>query len=87
MSMEPASRPHVFQNTWEADPMNRSVALRAFFMFAALTVLAVVTGLASHVTIAEVLFLICGSLSAMMLFFALTVPAPSLVPVRVRRRR
>ena len=67
--------------------MNRSVALRAFFMFAALTVLTAVTGFASHVKIAEVLFLICGSLSAMMLFFALTVPAPSLVPVRVRRRR
>ncbi len=67
--------------------MNRSVALRAFFMFAALTVLAAVTGLASHVTIAEVLFLICGSLSAMMLFLALTVPTPSLVPVKVRRRR
>ena len=85
--MEPASRPHVFQNTWETDPMNRSVALRAFLMFAALTVLAAVTGFASHVTIAEVLFLICGSLSAMMLFLALTVPTPSPVPVRVRRRR
>ena len=67
--------------------MNRSVALRAFSMFAALTVLAAVTGFASHVTIAEVLFLICGSLSVMMLFFTLSVPAPSPVPVRVRRRR
>jgi hypothetical protein len=85
--MEPASRPHVFQNTWETDSMNRSVALRAFVMFAVLTVLAAVTGLASHVRIAEVLFLIGGSLSVMMLFFALTVPTPTLVPVRVRRRR
>ena len=67
--------------------MNRQAALRAFILFAALAVLAAVTGFASHVAIAEVLFLICGSLSAMMLFFALTVPAQSLVPVRVRRRR
>ena len=86
MSMEPASRLYVFQITWETDPMNRSVALRAFFMFAALTVLAAVTGFASHVKIAEVLFLICGSLSAVMLFFSLTIPTQSLVPVRVRRR-
>jgi hypothetical protein len=86
-SMEPQSRPYVFQNTWETDPMNRSVALRAFFMFAVLTTLAAVTGLASHVTIAEVLFLICGSLSAMMLFLALTVPTQAPVPVRIRRRR
>ena len=67
--------------------MNRSVALRAFLMFAVLTVLAAVTGFLSHVTIVDVLFLICGSLSAMMLFLALTVPKPFLVPVRVRRRR
>jgi hypothetical protein len=67
--------------------MNGPVALRAFSMFAVLTVLAAVTGLASHVEAAEVLFLICGSLSAMMLFFALTAPTQAPVPVRVRRRR
>ncbi len=67
--------------------MDRSIALRAFCIFMIVTILAVVTGLASHVEIAEVLFLIGGLLSAVMLFFALATPAHSPVPVRVRRRR
>src|SRR4051794_29812464 len=87
--MEPAPDPYVFQNTWERWPMTRSVALRAFCIFTVVTLLAAITGLASQVEIAEVLFLIGGSLSAVMLAFALATPAPtrSLVPVRVRRRR
>jgi uncharacterized membrane protein len=67
--------------------MDRSIALRAFCIFMIVTMLAVITGLASHVEIAEVLFLIGGSLSAVTLFFALMTPAHSPVPVRVRRRR
>jgi uncharacterized membrane protein YtjA (UPF0391 family) len=67
--------------------MNRSVALRAFLIFTILTMLAAVTGVASQTEIAEVLFLIGGSLSAVMLFFAMAVPTPNPVPVRVRRRR
>jgi hypothetical protein len=67
--------------------MNRSVALRAFFIFAALTILAAVTGFASHVEIAEVLFLIGGSVSAVMLLVGLTAPTPEPIPVRIRRRR
>ena len=67
--------------------MNRSVALRALFIFAVVTVFAAITGLASHVEIAEVLFLIGGSLSGLMLFFTLMTPSQSPVPVRVRRRR
>ena len=64
--------------------MTRSMALRAFCIFAFVTALA---GWASQVEIAEVLFLIAGSLSALMLFFAVaTAPSQSLVPVRVRRR-
>ncbi len=86
-SMEPQSRPYVFQNTWETDPMKRSVALRAFFTFTILASFAAVTGFASHVEIAEVLFLIGGSLSVLMLFFAMAAPAPQPIPVRVRRRR
>jgi len=67
--------------------MTRSVALRAFCIFAFVTALAAITGAASQVEIAEVLFLIAGSLSAVMLFFAVaTAPSPSPVPVRVRRR-
>ena len=67
--------------------MNRSVALRAFFIFAVVTAFAAITGIASQVEIAEVLFLIGGSLSALMLLFAFMTPSHSLVPVRVRRRR
>lgn len=67
--------------------MPRSVALRACFIFAVVTVLAAMTGLASQVEIAEILFLIGGSLSAVMLFFALATPQQSPVPVRIRRRR
>jgi hypothetical protein len=67
--------------------MDRSIALRAFCIFTIVTTLAAITGLASHVELAEVLFLIGGSLSALMLFFALATPAHIPVPVRVRRRR
>ncbi|WP_134497498.1 hypothetical protein [Microvirga pakistanensis] len=67
--------------------MTRSVALRAFILFMILTVLAGVTGLASQTQIAEVVFMVGASLSAVLLFFALTVQAPAPVPVRVRRRR
>jgi hypothetical protein len=85
--MEPTSRQHVSQNTWETDPMNRPVALRAFIMFAILTSLAAVTGLASQAEIAEILFMIGGSLAILMLVFAMSAPAPTPVPVRVRKRR
>jgi len=67
--------------------MTRSVALRAFCIFAVVTAFAAIIGVASQVEIAEVLFLIGGSISAVMLLFALTAPTQSLVPVRVRRRR
>jgi len=85
--MEPAPRPHVFLNTWERWSMTRSVALRAFWIFAVLTTLSAITGAASQAEIAEVLFMIGGSLAAVMLFFAFSVPEQRLVPVRVRRRR
>jgi hypothetical protein len=85
--MEPTLRRHVSQNTWETDPMNRTVALRAFFIFTILTSFAAVTGWASQVEIAEVLFLIGGSLSALMLLYAISTPAPAPIPIRVRPRR
>jgi hypothetical protein len=85
--MELAFDPYVFQITWERWSMTRSVALRAFCIFAVVTALAAINGAASQVEIAEILFLIGGSLSAVMLFFALTTPTQSLAPVRVRRRR
>ena len=67
--------------------MTRSVALCASCIFAIVTALAAMIGAASHVEIADVLFLLGGSLSAVMLFFAWATPQQSLVPVRVRRRR
>ncbi len=67
--------------------MTRSMAFRAFMLFAALTSLSAVTGIASQVPIAEVLFLISASLCAVMLFFTWLVPVHAPVPVRVRRRR
>ncbi|MBF9195331.1 hypothetical protein [Microvirga terrestris] len=67
--------------------MNRSVALRALLIFAVVAVFSAITGVASQVEIAEVLFLIGGSLSAVMLFFARMTPSQSPVPVRVRHRR
>jgi hypothetical protein len=67
--------------------MNRPVALRALFIFAVVTAFAAITGIASQVEIAEVLFPIGGSLSAVMMLFVLMTPSQSPVPVRVRRRR
>lgn len=84
--MELKTRQHVSQNTWETDPMNRSVALRAFFMFTILTSLAAVTGWASQVEVAEVLFLIGGSLSAFMLFFVWATSTTAPLPVLLRNR-
>jgi hypothetical protein len=85
--MELSSRKYVFLNTLGDISMTRSVALRAFILFTLLTLLAGVTGMASQAVIAEVVFLIGASLSAVLLFFALTVQAPAPIPVRVRRRR
>jgi phosphotransferase system glucose/maltose/N-acetylglucosamine-specific IIC component len=67
--------------------MTRSVAFRASLLFTACAVLFAVTGFASEVPVAEVLFLISGSLCGIMLCFALATPAHAPVPVRVRRRR
>ncbi|WP_243375298.1 hypothetical protein [Microvirga solisilvae] len=67
--------------------MTRSVALRAFFLFTILSILAAATGMASHSDIAEAMFVIAASLSAVLLFFAMTVQTPAPIPVRVQRRR
>ncbi|WP_162559309.1 hypothetical protein [Microvirga sp. 17 mud 1-3] len=67
--------------------MNRSIAIRTFFIFTILTSLAAVIGWTSQVKIAEIVFLIGASLSAVMLFFVWAAPVPVPVPVRVRNRR
>jgi hypothetical protein len=64
--------------------MTRSVAFRASAIFVLFAMLFASVGVASHVPIAEILFLISGSLCAVMFLFAMAAPAP--VAVRVRRR-
>ena len=67
--------------------MTRSAALRASALFIALTIVFGGLGLSSHAVAAEALFLITGSLCALMLFFGLATPAPAAIPARVRRDR
>jgi len=69
--------------------MTRSVALRASALFILLSALFAAIGVGSHTVVAEALFLVSGSLCALMLFFALATRthAPAPIPVRVRRRR
>ena len=69
--------------------MTRSVALRASVLFTLFAAVFAGIGLASHTPFAEALFLIAGSLCAVLLFFAAATPAhePVPVPVRVRRIR
>ena len=65
--------------------MTKITALRAGTFFIVLTIAFAAIGLGSHAAIAEVMFLISGSLSALMLFFALATPDHATVPVRIRR--
>jgi len=65
--------------------MTRTIALRASALFVVLTILFGAVGLGSHAVIAEAMFVITGSLCALMLFFALATPDHAAVPVRVRR--
>jgi hypothetical protein len=67
--------------------MSRPVALRAGAIFLFFAAAFALIGLASGGPIAEALFLVSGSVCALMLFFGLTAPTPALVPVRVRSRR
>ncbi len=67
--------------------MTRSVALRASVLFTLFAAVFAGIGLASHVPVADALFLIAGSLCAVMLFFAAATPVHEPVPVRVRRTR
>lgn len=67
--------------------MTRPVALRASALFILFAVVFAAIGTNVHLPIAEALFLISGSLCAVMLFFALGTPAHAPVPVRVRRQR
>ena len=66
--------------------MTRTAALRASSLFIVLTVVFGAAGLGSHAVVAEALFLISGSLVALMLFFAFAMPDHAAVPARVRRQ-
>jgi hypothetical protein len=65
--------------------MTRTIAFRASALFVVLTILFGAVGLGSHAVVAEAMFLIAGSLCALLLFFALVTPDHASVPVRVRR--
>ena len=65
--------------------MTRTIALRASALFVLLAILFGAVGLGSHAVAAEAMFLISGSLFALMLFFALATPDRAAMPVRVRR--
>ena len=67
--------------------MTRTAALRASSLFIVLTVVFGAVGLGSHAVVAEAMFLISGSLVALMLFFAFATPDHAAVPVRVRRQQ
>jgi hypothetical protein len=66
--------------------MTRSAALRAGTIFVLLALFFGAVGLDTYAPVAEALFLIAGSLCALMFLFAFapTVHAP--VPVRVKRQ-
>ena len=66
--------------------MTRFAALRASVLFVVLAAVFATLGIASHVPVAEALFLISGSLCAILFFFGMNTPARAPVPVRVRRR-
>jgi hypothetical protein len=67
--------------------MTRTVALRASALFIAVMVVFGAVGFGSHAAAADALFLISGSLCALMLLFAVMSPAPAPIPVRIRRGR
>jgi hypothetical protein len=69
----------------EAPSMTRSAALRAGTIFVLLALFFGATGINAYAPLAEALFLITGSLCALMLLFGLA-PRPAAVPVRVKRR-
>ena len=64
--------------------MTRTAALRASALFIVLTIVFGAIGLGSHAAAAQAMFLISGSLCALMLFFAFATPNHAAVPVRVR---
>lgn len=65
--------------------MTRPVALRASALFVLFAVVFAAIGTHIHAPVAEAMFLVSGSLCAVMLFFAFTTPVHAPVPVRVRR--
>ena len=66
--------------------MTRSAALRAGTIFALLALFFGAAGIAAHAPAAEALFLIAGSVCALMLLFAFAPAANAPVPVRARPR-
>ena len=66
--------------------MTRSAALRAGTIFVLLALFFGAVGITTYAPVAEALFLIAGSVCALMLLFAFAPAAQAPVPVRARRR-
>ena len=64
--------------------MTRTAAFRASALFVVLAMVFAAVGLGSHALAAQAMFLISGSLGALMLVFAVATPDHAAVPVRVR---
>src|SRR3954468_24785849 len=74
-------------NDFGAEQMTRLVALRASAFFTLLALAFGALGLTSHAAFAEALFMIAGSLCALMLVFAYAAPDHVAVPIRANRQR
>ena len=67
--------------------MNRETAFRACIPFVVLSALAAITGLSAQAELAEAIFLIGASVSAVVLISGLATPAYRPIPIRARRLR
>ncbi len=67
--------------------MTRVVALRAGAFFCFVAVVFGALGLGAQAAVAQALFMIAGSLAALMIAFAYAAPEPVAVPIRARRSR
>src|SRR3954468_25006190 len=86
-TMGNSAQPDTLSHDFGAEQMTRLVALRASAFFTLLALAFGALGLASHAAVAEALFMIAGSLCALMLVFAYAAPDHVAVPIRANRQR
>jgi hypothetical protein len=78
---------HTLPSTSGDRPMNRETAFRACIPFVVLSALAAITGLSAQAELAEAIFLIGASVSAVVLMSGLTAPVYRPIPIKARRLR